>query len=62
MGKNYDYQVWQTCLGPNLLVPTSAFLSGKNSFCVPAQELFLYIINRFINKNMYYENTLQKKS
>ena len=62
MGKNYDYQVWNTDMHTTCSCASLVYNFDRTSLCVPAQRFFLYIVNRFINKNMYYENRLQIKS
>ena len=62
MTKNYFYQVK---LIQNLYLLWCGFFAYfifGNSAIVRKLSGFLHIINLSINKNMYYENKLQKKS
>ena len=62
MTKNYFYQVKLIRNSYLLWCDFFAYLNFGNLANAIKCSGFLHIINPFINKNMYYENKLQKKS
>ena len=62
MRNNYNYQEWQMNLGAVYTCSNFAHIIAIEQPLRPSVKVFLYIINLFINENMYYENRLQKKS
>jgi len=62
MTKNYYFQVIPVVNPHFLWCESCSFFTLGNRAIIQKYTGFLHIINLFINKNMYYENTLQKKS
>jgi hypothetical protein len=58
----YNYQVWNTEMNTCYTCDDASYTTLINEPLRPSVKVFLYIINLFINKNMYYENKLQIKS
>jgi hypothetical protein len=58
----YDYQVCHTEKNTWYSCADLSYIATIEQPLRLSVKVFLYIINLFINKNMYYENKLQKKS